>query len=124
MAPTGEPQPAVLRPAHLCPASAQPVGLRPVHLRPIGPEPAERQLSVGVLGIFLGMFGAHRFLLGDVRAGVTLLALSLVGGWFTHGLLSFLVAVLVLLEGVLVLTMSADEFRRHRARRSIGRRWF
>src|SRR5689334_20133589 len=51
-----------------------------------GPRPAtsdvsSRKLIAGLLGIFLGSLGVHKFYLGQTQAGIIMLAVTL-GGWF------------------------------------------
>ena len=46
-------------------------------------------VSAGLLAVFLGMFGVHKFYLGCNNAGFIMLAVSIIGGIFTFGDLSF-----------------------------------
>lgn len=58
--------------------------------------------TAGVLGILLGMFGAHKFYLGQTGIGIAYLLFC----WtFIPGLLGFV-------EGILMLVKSDDEFQR------------
>ena len=60
--------------------------------------------TAGILGILLGGFGVHQFYLGSVGTGVILIAATLV----TCGI----GAILGLVEGILLLTMSDDDFNK------------
>lgn len=60
----------------------------------------------GILGILLGSFGIHHFYLGSTTAGIVYLCVTL----FTCTTLSVVPAVLGLIEGILLLTMSDDDF--------------
>jgi len=44
---------------------------------PATSEPSKKMVA-GLLGIFLGTFGAHRFYLGDTKGGLIRLAISIV----------------------------------------------
>ena len=60
--------------------------------------------TAGILGILLGGFGVHQFYLGSVGTGVILIAATLV----TCGI----GAILGLVEGILLLTMSDEDFKK------------
>jgi len=60
--------------------------------------------TAGILGILLGGFGVHQFYLGSVGTGVILIAATLV----TCGI----GAILGLVEGILILTMSDEDFNK------------
>lgn len=66
------------------------------------PAEENKKVLAGLLGIFLGGFGAHRFVLGDTKGGITRIVISLV----TCGLGS----TLGLIEGIIYLTKSDEEF--------------
>jgi TM2 domain-containing membrane protein YozV len=59
--------------------------------------------AAGILGILLGALGVHQFYLGSVGTGVILIAASIV----TCGIAG---TVLGLVEGIILLTMSDEEF--------------
>lgn len=61
----------------------------------------KNKVVAGVLAILLGGLGIHHFYLGSIGAGVVTLVLSCFMG---------LGAILALVEGVLLLVMSDDEF--------------
>ena len=60
--------------------------------------------TAGILGILLGGFGVHQFYLGSVGTGVILIVATLV----TCGI----GAILGLVEGILLLTMSDEDFNK------------
>ena len=49
-------------------------------------------VSAGLLAIFLGVFGIHKFYLGSNQAGFIMLAVSIIGGIFTFGLAAAVVS--------------------------------
>ncbi len=63
---------------------------------------AEKKLVAGLLGIFLGGLGAHKFYLGYTQTGIIQLVVSVV----TCGAGSFI----GLVEGIIYLTKSDEEF--------------
>lgn len=75
-----------------------------MHTGPVTPAPAgaEKKLIAGLLGIFLGWTGAHKFVLGYTKQGVIQLVVSLV----TCGLFG----IVGLIEGIIYLTKSDQEF--------------
>lgn len=64
------------------------------------------KLVAGLLGIFLGGLGIHRFYTGHTSQAVTMLLISVVGGILTCGVASLVVSVWGLIEGILMLTGS------------------
>lgn len=80
----------------------------------IGIADGDKKMVAGLLGIFLGGFGAHKFYLGYPIAGF----IQLVATFATSGL-----AILIpIIEGMIYLTKSKDDFAKTYV---IGRRsWF
>lgn len=70
------------------------------------------KIVAGLLGIFLGWLGIHKFYLGYNKEGVIMLLVSVVGGVPTCGVASAAVSVVGLIEGILYLTKSDEEFDR------------
>jgi len=61
-----------------------------------------KRIVAGVLGILLGSFGVHKFVLGYTKEGLIQLALSFI----SCGILS----IIGLIEGIIYLTKSDEEF--------------
>jgi len=77
----------------------------------------DKKMVAGILGILLGCFGIHKFYLGYTNEGLILLLVTVVGGGIggavTCGLLApvaFIPAIIGLVEGILYLTKSDEEF--------------
>jgi len=68
---------------------------------PFDPTQSKRVMA-GVLGILLGGFGVHRFVLGDTTGGIIRLAITFV----TCGAGS----IIGLIEGIIYLTKSEQDF--------------
>ena len=65
-------------------------------------EAKDKKLIAGLLGIFLGSFGIHKFYLGYTKEGLILLVASII----TCGI----AGIIGLIEGILYLTKSDEEF--------------
>ena len=74
-------------------------------------EIMNRLLAAGLLGIFLGSFGIHKFVLGYNNAAIVMLVVSLAGGLVTCGVATGLMSIIGLIEGIIYLTKTTDEFR-------------
>ncbi|MBX2864864.1 MAG: TM2 domain-containing protein [Leptolyngbyaceae cyanobacterium MAG.088] len=71
-----------------------------------GIDGADKKIVVGICGILLGALGVHKFILGYTTEGV----IMLVGSLATCGFASPIFGVIGLVEGILYLTKSDDEF--------------
>ena len=67
-------------------------------------------IAAGLLAIFLGVFGVHKFYLGYNQTAFIMLAASIVGSLFTFGLAAAVIEVISIIEGVIYLTKSQTEF--------------
>jgi TM2 domain-containing membrane protein YozV len=65
------------------------------------PAGAEKKVVAGILGILLGSLGIHKFYLGYTKEGVIQILLSLLCG---------LGGLIGLIEGIMYLTKSDEEF--------------
>lgn len=70
-------------------------------------EASNKKLAAGLLGIFLGAFGIHKFVLGYTTAGVIMLVVTVV----TCGFGGFVMGVIGLIEGIIYLTKTPEEFQ-------------
>lgn len=86
------------------PASYPPYGYR-------DPAPAQKDHVVaGLLAIFFGWLGIHKFYLGYPMLGFIMLGITLLGGTVTFGLASIAMGIIGVIEGILYLTRSQLEF--------------
>lgn len=67
---------------------------------------ASKKVPAGVCGILLGALGVHKFVLGYTSQGLIMLLTTL----FTCGLAGFIWGIIGLIEGIIYLTKSDDEF--------------
>jgi TM2 domain-containing membrane protein YozV len=79
-------------------------------------EASSKKLAAGLLGIFLGHLGIHKFVLGYTTAGVIMLLVSMtcIGGAVMY--------VIGLIEGIMYLTKSDEEF--YQTYMANKREWF
>lgn len=68
-------------------------------------------VAAGLLAIFLGTLGVHKFYLGYNTAGFIMLAITVIGGLLL-GLGIFAMGIVSLIEGILYLSKSQMEFER------------
>ena len=67
-----------------------------------------KKLVAGLLGILLGSLGIHKFYLGYQKEGIIMLVITLV----TCGFGGTVTAIIGLIEGILYLTKTDEEFER------------
>lgn len=86
---------------------------------PLAPAPAvytkeqkDKKLIAGILAILLGALGIHKFILGYTMEGVIMLVVSIGGTVALCGfpIAPFVMSVIGLIEGILYLTKTDDEF--------------
>lgn len=70
------------------------------------PANAPNKMVIGILAIVLGSLGIHKFMLGYTGAGVTMLLVSVC----TCFVLSSVMGIIGLVEGIIYLTKSDEEF--------------
>jgi TM2 domain-containing membrane protein YozV len=86
----------------------------------LGPyaDAASKKLAAGLCGILIGGLGIHKFILGCTTAGVITLLITLL----TCGLGGAVMGVIGIVEGIIYLTKSDEEF--HRTYIAASREWF
>ena len=76
------------------------------HGNSLAPTPENKRVLAGVLAILLGPFGIHKFVLGYQNEGLIMLLSSVL----TCGILAGPMALIGLIEGIIYLTKSDEEF--------------
>ncbi|MDB4318771.1 TM2 domain-containing protein [Akkermansiaceae bacterium] len=76
---------------------------------PQSPPPAseDKKVLAGILAILLGSLGIHKFVLGYQKEGIILLVITVV----TCGFGAMVTSIIGLIEGIIYLTKSDEEFR-------------
>ena len=69
-----------------------------------------KKILAGILAILLGAFGVHKFILGYTKEGVIMLVITLIIGVVTCGIAASLVGIIGLIEGIIYLTKSDNDF--------------
>jgi TM2 domain-containing membrane protein YozV len=69
-----------------------------------------KKILAGVLAIVLGGFGIHKFILGYNKEGIILLLVTIVLGAVTCGIGASAAWIIGLIEGIIYLTKSDEEF--------------
>jgi len=68
------------------------------------------KIAAGLCGIFLGGLGVHKFILGYTGEGLAMLLISLLTGWITCFATVYIMMLIGLIEGIIYLTKSDEEF--------------
>ena len=71
---------------------------------------AEKKIICGIFGILLGYLGIHKFILGYTTEGIIMLVVSIVLGIVTCGIGASVMGVVGLIEGIIYLTKSDEDF--------------
>ena len=79
---------------------------------PTWDEIKSKRLTSGLLGLFFGAFGAHKFVLGYTKEGLIYLGVSILGGIITCGGALAVTSILALIESIMYLTKTPEEFKR------------
>ena len=69
---------------------------------------ADKKIVAGILGIVVGGFGIHKFILGYQREGLIMLLVSVL----SCGMLAGVMHVIGIVEGIIYLTKSDEDFVR------------
>lgn len=69
---------------------------------------ASKKIAAGLCGILLGALGIHKFILGLTTSGVIMLLVSIIGACLYLPTLAM--AIIGLIEGIIYLTKSDEEF--------------
>jgi TM2 domain-containing membrane protein YozV len=110
----GAPAPTPASPNPPLGSSVPPAGLAPIARDPR----ASNKVAAGVCGILLGSLGVHKFILGYTGAGLTMLLVTLLSCF----MLSPITHLIGLIEGIVYLTKTDDEFVREYV--EVRRPWF
>jgi len=65
-----------------------------------------KRIIAGILGILIGAFGVHKFILGYTTQGIIMLVITIV----TCGIGAGITGLIGLIEGIIYLTKSDEEF--------------
>ena len=103
-------------------SSQSPKKSDPSYSDPSWDEIKSKRTTAGVLGIIFGAFGVHKFILGYQAEGFIYLAVTIVGGTITCGLAWAITSIICIVEGIIYLTKTPEEFKRLYIDKKTG--WF
>ncbi|MFC0341218.1 TM2 domain-containing protein [Paracoccus niistensis] len=70
----------------------------------------KNKFIAGLLALFFGTFGVHKFYLGFNKAGLIMLACTLLG-WIVFFLPTMIVGVIAFIEAIIYMTRSDEQFQ-------------
>jgi TM2 domain-containing membrane protein YozV len=88
---------------------------------PFAPADKKDKVVAGILGILLGGLGIHAFYIGNTKMGVIILLVGIIGGVVTCGIGYGLAATVGLVQGILYLVASEQDFHNKYV---VGQQWF
>lgn len=71
---------------------------------------ASKKIAAGICGIVLGSLGVHKFILGFTKEGIIAILVTIVGGIITCGTAAAAMSIIGIVEGIIYLTKSDEEF--------------
>lgn len=86
---------------------------QPYYQPQYAPQPVaatKDHVAAGLLAIFLGFLGIHKFYLGYNTSGFIMLGVSILGGILTLGIAPSVIWLISVIEGILYFTKSQTEF--------------
>lgn len=75
---------------------------------PTPPPDSKSKIAAGLLAIFLGSLGIHKFYLGYTTAGIVMLLVTLLGSLILIG--PIIMSIIALIEGIIYLTKTDEQF--------------
>ena len=79
-----------------------------------GTRYSKSKVAAGLLAIFLGWLGIHKFYLGYTWPGIILLLCGTIG-WFVFFIPPIIASIIALIEGIIYLTKSDEQFEQEYA---------
>ncbi len=76
------------------------------------PTQTKDHVAAGLLAIFLGCLGIHKFYLGYNTPGFIMLAVTVIGSVFSLGIAGLVMLVISVVEGIIYLSKTQSEFER------------
>ena len=95
------------------PYTQQPYAQQQAYTQPGFSQPpmdSKSKIAAGLLAIFLGSLGIHKFYLGYSGAGIVMLLVTLLAGIVTLGLAAAIMSLIALIEGIIYLTKTDEQF--------------
>ena len=74
------------------------------------PNQESKRVVAGILAIILGPLGIHKFILGYTTEGIITLVITFILGIITCGIAAWAMGIITLIEGIIYLTKSDEDF--------------
>lgn len=74
------------------------------------PNQSSKRVVAGILAIILGPLGIHKFILGYTQEGIITLIITFILGVITCGIAAWAIGIITLVEGIIYLTKSDEDF--------------
>ena len=74
------------------------------------PNQESKRVVAGILAIILGPLGIHKFILGYSTEGIITLVITFILGIITCGIAAWAMGIITLIEGIIYLTKSDEDF--------------
>lgn len=69
------------------------------------------KIAAGLFALFFGSLGVHKFYLGYIKEGIITLLIAIFSPWITFGFSLIGIWIVVIIEGILYLTKSDEDFK-------------
>lgn len=86
-------------------------------------EPKKDHIAAGLLAIFFGSLGIHKFYMGLTGPGFILLGITIIGGVISFGLALMVTTVIGVIEGIIYLTRTQEQFEKEYIDTPSPRNW-
>ena len=74
------------------------------------PNQESKRIVAGIIAILIGSLGIHKFILGYTKEGIIILICTFILGIITCGIAAWAVGIITLVEGIIYLVKSDEDF--------------
>lgn len=73
-------------------------------------KPVKDHIAAGILAIFFGVLGIHKFYMGFANTGFLVLAITIIGSLLTFGTAALIMQLIAIVEGIVYLVKTQSQF--------------
>ena len=73
-------------------------------------KPVKDHIAAGILAIFFGVLGIHKFYMGFTNTGFLVLAITIIGSLLTFGTAALIMQLIAIVEGIVYLVKTQSQF--------------
>lgn len=73
-------------------------------------KPVKDHIAAGILAIFFGVLGIHKFYMGFANTGFLVLAITIIGSLLTFGTAALIMQLIAIVEGIVYLMKTQSQF--------------